>query len=157
MRFVPTELRPQLYRCYIVWNASIPVIVLPIILYIADIGMPPHRPQPRSTLNAIFGASFSDRDRGNLYPVARRREYCIQPEARANHKLILRLHSRLECCLHRCVPYCICRWRGQRFDIFPSVCSRLVRAYRVPHLADPEADARRQDGLQPPKSLRYCH
>jgi hypothetical protein len=26
-----------LYRCYIVWNASIPVIVLPIILYIADI------------------------------------------------------------------------------------------------------------------------
>ncbi|KAF8502711.1 hypothetical protein F5888DRAFT_1114413 [Russula emetica] len=27
-----------LYRCYIVWNASIPIIILPILLYIADIG-----------------------------------------------------------------------------------------------------------------------
>ncbi|KAI0271304.1 hypothetical protein BC834DRAFT_435837 [Gloeopeniophorella convolvens] len=27
-----------LYRCYIVWNANIPVIILPVILYIADIG-----------------------------------------------------------------------------------------------------------------------
>ncbi|KAI0280918.1 hypothetical protein BGY98DRAFT_914040 [Russula aff. rugulosa BPL654] len=27
-----------LYRCYIVWNASVPMIVFPVILYIADIG-----------------------------------------------------------------------------------------------------------------------
>jgi hypothetical protein len=26
-----------LYRCYIVWNASIPIVILPVILYIADI------------------------------------------------------------------------------------------------------------------------
>jgi hypothetical protein len=27
-----------LYRCYVVWNASVPIIVLPILLYLADIG-----------------------------------------------------------------------------------------------------------------------
>ncbi|KAI0299226.1 hypothetical protein BC826DRAFT_64231 [Russula brevipes] len=27
-----------LYRCYIVWNASIPIITLPVLLYLADIG-----------------------------------------------------------------------------------------------------------------------
>ncbi|KAH9990778.1 hypothetical protein BJV77DRAFT_1011183 [Russula vinacea] len=27
-----------LYRCYIVWNASVPIVVLPILLYLADIG-----------------------------------------------------------------------------------------------------------------------
>jgi hypothetical protein len=32
--------RFQLYRCYVVWNASVPIIVLPILLYLADIGMP---------------------------------------------------------------------------------------------------------------------
>ena len=50
-----------------------------------------------------LNASFSDRDRGGLYLVARRNECCLQPEARENHKLILLLHSRLERRLHRCV------------------------------------------------------
>jgi hypothetical protein len=27
-----------LYRCYVVWNASIPIIAFPVLLYIADIG-----------------------------------------------------------------------------------------------------------------------
>lgn len=42
------------------------------------------------------------------------------------------------------------------FLTFPPAYFSL-RANRVPHLADPEADARREDGLQPYKSLRYCH
>jgi hypothetical protein len=118
MSFVPIESRPQLYRCYIVWNASILVIILPVLLFIADIGTPTHHPQPRGTLNAISGASFRDRDRGNLYPDAHRAECRLQPHARANHKLVLRLHSRLEYCLHRCVLFCICRMGGTIFDIY---------------------------------------
>jgi hypothetical protein len=58
---------------------------------------------PSSPTPPSLNASFSDRDRGGLYPVARRNECCIQPEARENHKLILLLHSRLERRLHRCV------------------------------------------------------
>jgi hypothetical protein len=130
MPFVPIASRCQLYRCYIVWNASIPIIVLPILLYIADIGMPPNHPQCRGTLKRHFGTSLRYRDRGTLYPVARRDGYCLRPEARANHKLILRLHSRLECCLHRCVLYCICRWGGQSFDI-PSLPSSGLIAFRI--------------------------
>jgi hypothetical protein len=65
---------------------------------------PPHHPRRGGTLNA----SFRDRDRGNLRPVAHRAGCCLRQEARANHKLILRLHSCLECRLHRCVLYCIC-------------------------------------------------
>ncbi len=34
----------QLYRCYVVWNASIPIIILPTLLYIADVGT--HTPTP---------------------------------------------------------------------------------------------------------------
>lgn len=56
-----------------------------------------------------------------------------------------------------CTGTFIYRWGGQSFDIFHSACSCLVRTYRVPHLADTEADARRQDGLQPYSSVRYCH
>ena len=134
MRFVPIWSRHQLYRCYIVWNASIPIVILPVILYIADIGMPPHHSQRRGTLNVISGTSFSDRDLVNLYPVARRAEYRLQPEARANHKLILRLHSRLECCLHRCVLYCIFRWGGQSFltySLRSALASSGLIAFRI--------------------------
>lgn len=56
-----------------------------------------------------------------------------------------------------CTGTSIYRWGGQTFDIFRSACSCLVRTYRVPHLADTEADARRQDGHQPYKSVHYCH
>lgn len=113
---VPISSSLQLYRCYIVWNASIPMIVLPVILYIADIGMPPYHPQRRRTLNAIFRTSFRDRDRGSLFLVARWAGYRLQPEARANHKRILLLHSRLECCLHRYVS-CIYPWKDNVSDI----------------------------------------
>jgi hypothetical protein len=59
--------------------------------------------QRRRTLNE--STSFSGRDRGSLYPVAHwAEESCLRQEARASRKLILRLHSRLECCLHRYVP-----------------------------------------------------
>lgn len=56
-----------------------------------------------------------------------------------------------------CTGTSIYQWGGQSFDIFRSACSCLVRTYRVPHLADTEADARRQDGFQPYKSVHYCH
>ena len=129
------------------------MIVLPVILYIADIGMPPPiHPQRRVILNANF---FRNRYRSSLHAVARRAGYRLQQDARANHKLVLRLHSRLECCLHRYASYiAFCR---NGFDIPPSACFPLVRAHRVPHLAHPEANARRQDGLQPYEGLRYCH
>jgi hypothetical protein len=94
---------------------------------------PPHRPQRGGTLNA----SFRDRDRGNLHPVAHRAGCCLRQEARANHKLILRLHSCLECRLHRCVLYCILHFadgEDKSFDIYslrPALASSGLIAFRI--------------------------
>ncbi|KAH9970118.1 hypothetical protein BGW80DRAFT_1333510 [Lactifluus volemus] len=35
---MPSVMKTALYRCYVVWNLSIPVIILPTLLYVADIG-----------------------------------------------------------------------------------------------------------------------
>ena len=83
-------------------------------------------PNAECTLNVIF---HRDRDRGSLYSVAHRAGYCLQQGARANLKLFLLLHSRLEYCLHRCVLYCIYRWED-KFLTFPSALSGLI-AFRI--------------------------
>jgi hypothetical protein len=82
-------------------------------------------PDLRSTL------SFRNRDRGSLHPDAHRDECCLQQGARENHKLFLLLHSRVECCLHRCVVL-LHLLMENKFDI-PSACSCLsgLIAFRI--------------------------
>jgi hypothetical protein len=93
--------RLQLYRCYIVWNASLAVLAFPVLLYVADIGMPPLVLFPaRTNADPTF---TSNGHRGSIHTIARRDERCLQQPSTENLQLILLLHSRFECCLHRCV------------------------------------------------------
>jgi hypothetical protein len=141
MRIVPTGSRRQLYRCYIVWNASIPVIILPIILYIADIGMPPHYPQRRATLNAILAPPSATGiwSTYTLSRVGRNIVFNEKQERITNSFFGCTLALNAVCTGASYIAFA--DGEGKVFDIFPPVCSLLVRAYRVPHLADPEADA----------------
>lgn len=75
-------------------------MALPVLLYVADIGMSPRIGfQHRSTLNA----SSSNGHRGRLHAIAHRDEHSLQQRAAENFKFILLLHSRFEHRLHRCV------------------------------------------------------
>jgi len=89
----------QLYRCYIVWNASLAVVAFPVLLYIADIGMP-HLTYPNHIDLTTHPRNW---DRGRLHPDPHRDECRLQQEARENHKCFLLLHSRPQCRLHRSV------------------------------------------------------
>lgn len=93
--------RLQLYRCYVVWNASFVVLAFPILLYVADLGMPPLISFPaRTDTDSTFP---SNGHRGSIHTIARRDGRRFQQPSTENLQLVLLLHSRIECCLHRCV------------------------------------------------------